>query len=494
MNTRALPLFALACLAPSAFAQQRADALLRPITAPVKYAGVYHLGTGTWTNARTGGSPAASTSPGILYDNTCTTYGGGAGYFGAMTLGSTFVDEGRLPSTSSRVRPNLWGYGNDSEIGTQDSYTIDGFQIAYCSGETTSRTVGINFYEAYDACTVRPATATAAFVITGLPASAAAGVLTCWTIDVDLCASSLSFDMQADADQTYDGLPTGVGDTFGWSIQWLSSTPHFQDGPMMAGGLLAAGSPMFCSGSDGTLFDTGSTSPIYPANSDAISLACGTLPAGSAPERGSGMGSQDRWRIEGYTGINYGCYWFDSPPGNFYLQLYSADVRQPSSGSSFCDPGSSGVLACPCANPPSGTQRGCDNSAGSGGASLNSSGAASLSADTIAFATAGELPSANTILVQGTNDNNSGVYFGQGVRCVTGTLKRLYVHTASGGSISVPGPGDPSVSARSAALGNPIASGSPRYYFAMYRDPVVLGGCPPTKTFNCTNASAVLWH
>jgi len=83
--------------------------------------------------------------------------------------------------------------------------------------------------------------------------------------------------------------------------------------------------------------------------------------------------------------------------------------------------------------------------------------------------------------------------FGQGVRCVSGSLKRLYVKTASAGTITAPGPGDLSVHARSAALGDTIGAGSDRYYFAYYRDPIVLGGCPATSTFNATQAGKVTW-
>jgi hypothetical protein len=44
--------------------------------------------------------------------------------------------------------------------------------------------------------------------------------------------------------------------------------------------------------------------------------------------------------------------------------------------------------------------------------------------------------------------------------------------------------GDPTISARSAALGNPIFAGRSRWYLVYYRDPVELGGCPATSTFN----------
>jgi hypothetical protein len=79
------------------------------------------------------------------------------------------------------------------------------------------------------------------------------------------------------------------------------------------------------------------------------------------------------------------------------------------------------------------------------------------------------------------------------VRCAGGTLKRLYQAAASGGSISVPAPGDPSVSARSAFLGDPLTSGATRSYAVYYRDPIVLGGCSAASTFNVTQTGRVTW-
>src|SRR5688572_20902220 len=104
--------------------------------------------------------------------------------------------------------------------------------------------------------------------------------------------------------------------------------------------------------------------------------------------------------------------------------------------------------------PPAGSGRGCDNSAVTGGSSLAALRAAYLSMDSLVFTTSRELPTATSIVMQGTSAIATGVVFGQGVRCVGGSLKRLYVKAASGGSITAPdfGLGDPSVSARSAAL------------------------------------------
>jgi hypothetical protein len=160
---------------------------------------------------------------------------------------------------------------------------------------------------------------------------------------------------------------------------------------------------------------------------------------------------------------------------------------------SFCSPGTSGVIACPCGNPPAGLNRGCNNSSGTGGAQLTASGVASLGGDTLVFTATDEKPTALSIFLQGNAEIASGVAFGQGVRCVGGMLRRLYVKNATGGTVSAPQGGDPSVSARSAALGDPLSAGQQRGYTVYYRDPIVLGGCPPASTFNATQGGRVVW-
>lgn len=174
--------------------------------------------------------------------------------------------------------------------------------------------------------------------------------------------------------------------------------------------------------------------------------------------------------------------------------IYVRD-RDYSPFTSLCEPGAGGVIACPCANPPGGPGRGCDNSAGTGGAILSASGIAYLSMDSLVFATSGERPAALSIVLQGNALLSSGVVFGQGVRCAGGSLKRLYTKTASSGSITAPdfGAGDPTVSARSAALGQVIQPGQSRWYVVYYRDPIVLGGCPAIGTFNVTQTGEVAW-
>ncbi len=163
---------------------------------------------------------------------------------------------------------------------------------------------------------------------------------------------------------------------------------------------------------------------------------------------------------------------------------------------SLCDPGTAGVRLCPCSNPPSGPAHGCDNSSATGGASLSASGIAYLSMDSLVFTTAGEKPTALSIVMQGNALIPTGVIYGQGVRCLGGTIiRRLFIKRAIAGSMTAPdfGAGDPTVSARSAAKGDVIQPGQSRWYLVYYRDPTVLGGCPTSSTFNATQTGQVTW-
>jgi Tol biopolymer transport system component len=179
---------------------------------------------------------------------------------------------------------------------------------------------------------------------------------------------------------------------------------------------------------------------------------------------------------------------------NGYSDVFIHD-RVASGFTSLCDPGVGGVIGCPCSNPPSGTGRGCDNSAATGGASLSAAGIAYLSVDSLVFTTSGEKPTATSIVLQGTTSPPAGIVYGQGVRCVGGTLKRLFTKAAVAGSITAPdfGHGDPTVSARSAAKGDTIQPGQSRWYLVYYRDPTVLGGCPASSTFNATQTGRIDW-
>jgi hypothetical protein len=159
-----------------------------------------------------------------------------------------------------------------------------------------------------------------------------------------------------------------------------------------------------------------------------------------------------------------------------------------------CQAGDGVVIACPCSNPPATSPAGCENSAGTGGARLESVGLADPDYDSVVFTTTGEPASALSILFQGSAFVPGGAIYGQGVRCVSGSLKRLYVKNASGGSITVPGPGDRGVADRSCYdLHDCMQNGTKRYYAVYYRDPTVLGGCPSHSTFNITQTQEITW-
>lgn len=148
--------------------------------------------------------------------------------------------------------------------------------------------------------------------------------------------------------------------------------------------------------------------------------------------------------------------------------------------------------SCPCSNIGA-IGHGCQNSAGTTGAALTALGNASLAADTLKLTSSGELPTALSILLQGSSAI-SPVNYGDGRRCAGGTLKRLYAKSAVGGVVTMPGGADPSISARSAALGDTISQGETRVYQVYYRDPNT-SYCPDPvgATFNVSAGLVVTW-
>lgn len=163
-----------------------------------------------------------------------------------------------------------------------------------------------------------------------------------------------------------------------------------------------------------------------------------------------------------------------------------AGLYQTPAATSFCLPGQD-AQTCPCGN--NGFPgRGCENSAATGGAQLFATGTTNI--DTIVLGAQGMLPNANAIYLQGSVYLGGGVSFGDGVRCIGGQLLRLGLEHSVAGSSSYPGAGDPSITARAAALGAPITPGSQRFYQTYYRDPANFG-C--SATFNVTNGLVIDW-
>jgi len=184
---------------------------------------------------------------------------------------------------------------------------------------------------------------------------------------------------------------------------------------------------------------------------------------------------------------------FTDWPGNVTVTgSRSIPLVPPAPGTPFCPGDGSLATPCPCSNFGA-TDHGCANSQpASAGALLESAGTASP--DTVVLTSSGEGPTALSIFVQGDSSDATGLLFGDGLRCTGGHVKRLFARLASGGVASAPGPGDPPITARSAALGDPIAPGSTRFYQTYYRDPDA-GFCPTPLggTFNASSGQIVVW-
>jgi hypothetical protein len=158
-------------------------------------------------------------------------------------------------------------------------------------------------------------------------------------------------------------------------------------------------------------------------------------------------------------------------------------------GTSYCFGDGTTVPTCPCLNLGM-PGNGCANSQNPNGAVLQASG--TTTPDTVVLASSGELPNALTIFLQGDATLANPAIFGSGLRCASGNLKRIGTHNAVGGAVSYPQGGDLSITASSAALGDPIAPGATRYYLAYYRDPN-LSFCTPDG-FNSTQGIAITWN
>jgi Tol biopolymer transport system component len=143
--------------------------------------------------------------------------------------------------------------------------------------------------------------------------------------------------------------------------------------------------------------------------------------------------------------------------------------------------------ACPCGNNSiPGQMSGCVNSTGTAG-SLIASGTPSISADSLVLIGTGMPVGAPCLYYQGTEMQTfgSGDAFGDGLRCVGGTIVRLGVvfNTASGSTYPV--------GALSISIAGGCTVGATNTYQGWYRDAASF--CAP-ETFNLTNGLALSWR
>ncbi|MCY2959532.1 MAG: YncE family protein [Planctomycetota bacterium] len=150
----------------------------------------------------------------------------------------------------------------------------------------------------------------------------------------------------------------------------------------------------------------------------------------------------------------------------------------------FCS-GDGTAAACPCGNA-GGAGRGCANSVSANGAELVATGTASIASDSFVLAGSG-MPNSSALYFQGTTQQSggAGVVFGDGLRCVSGTIVRLGTKGNSAGSSSYPVAGDVSISVRGSC-----SAGDVRPYQVWYRNAAAF--CTPS-TFNLSNGLQAVW-
>jgi hypothetical protein len=161
-------------------------------------------------------------------------------------------------------------------------------------------------------------------------------------------------------------------------------------------------------------------------------------------------------------------------------------VREARRFAGFCA-GDTTAGVCPCLNFGA-NGRGCANSFPTFGALLVGDGLASVAADSALLTSSGMPTSASVLFFQGTSRQNGGLGspFGDGLRCVGGSVVRLGTKTAVSGVASYPAVGDASISVR----GLLPPTGGVRYYQAWYRNPAAF--CT-ASTFNLTNGLEIAW-
>jgi hypothetical protein len=178
---------------------------------------------------------------------------------------------------------------------------------------------------------------------------------------------------------------------------------------------------------------------------------------------------------------------------NAQTDVFAHD-RDPSSFTSVCSPGASGVIACPCANPPS-DPGGAATTPRERAERSSRRGPAYLSSPTASCSRRAARSRRRRASCCRDRDAAAAHRLRTGVRCVGGTLKRLFTKTASGGASPAPDWSvfDPTVSSRSAAKGDVILAGRAAGTSCTTANPIVLGGCPATSTFNATQTGRVTW-
>ena len=238
---------------------------------PVKDAGIFHVGTGTWTR---GSSAKANLGPDIIFRSNVSS-----GYFATGWEGSEGIDEGILPGTANNNQTGM--------AGPQDSYSIDGAEFGYCSVSSAPVNWDFTLYDSYVACDLPSAPAGCVNLAGTIPTVALPAAGFCWIGTLDLSLAGYEVCVEADGGPCasgYDGGGLGL-DGFGWGATW-NTIDGGTTGPLLAG-------------HDPSWFPEGEGTVYQPAYSNA----CG-LPEASA------LGTEDLFAIDAGGALSPGCYWF----------------------------------------------------------------------------------------------------------------------------------------------------------------------------------------
>jgi hypothetical protein len=166
--------------------------------------------------------------------------------------------------------------------------------------------------------------------------------------------------------------------------------------------------------------------------------------------------------------------------------LYSYSTGYPTEFC-FAGPQSPEAHFCPCTGPvPESPVAGCPNSQNGQGAGLHAQGISSVTNDTFRLLASGMTPTASHLYFQGDSTSPAPVWFGEGLRCVGGTVIRICKKTALGGGSSFPLPSEPRIS----VVGLIPPAGGFRAYQVWYRDVAPLCAVAP---YNLTSAVATVW-
>lgn len=248
------------------------------LAGPVRYAGQYHVDTGTWIRRP---DPASRAGLAIVYSNTA-----GSGYFeGAVgpqggAAGGEVIDAGVVPAPD---HPGPFPFG----VGDPTTW-VEQVTIGYCDFDPAPGVAGfeLDFYQSYNPCTFPPDPAQLAgsVALVGAPSNG------CWSVDVVVPG----FVLNHEGDGVHDGDMTV--DRFG--VAWRYTGAGTEPAGLLLGG------------------DPANTDPGWTPGNEP-SLGSNTYYGGTSgcPGFGSGFETGDYYWVEDSMNINAlpggsNCYFF----------------------------------------------------------------------------------------------------------------------------------------------------------------------------------------